>query len=104
MDWTPVLIKKKVSKPKVSFNPEVSRIQRLEDDEIMVKPKMFSQESRNKIVQFRITNNISQIQFDTMCSFPRNTIQQLESNKKAPSQKELQTLNRVLKTGLTLAN
>jgi hypothetical protein len=39
-----------------------------------------------------------------MCAFPPHTIQQLETGKRAPTGSELQKLNRVLKTGLTLTH
>jgi len=104
-DWTPVVVNKKRTNtivPKV-HNPEVARLKKLENDEIFVKPKMFSQESRNTIIQYRITNKLGQSDLDSRCNFPKNTIQQIEANKRAPSARELQTLNRMLKTGLTLS-
>jgi len=102
-DWTEVSVKKRSHRPKhVVTTPEVAKLKKLENDDIHVKPKMFSQESRNAIVQARIANNLSQSDLDAHCSFPKNTIQQLEANKRAPTSKELQTLNRILKTGLTL--
>ena len=105
-DWTPVVVKKRNTSTNNAkpANPEALRLQKYENDEIFVKPKMFSQESRNKIIQYRITNKISQTDLDHACSFAKNTVQQLEANKRAPSSKELQTLNRLLKTGLTLTN
>jgi DNA-binding transcriptional regulator YiaG len=105
-DWTEVVVKK--PKPATHIiakntNPDIAKMRKLENDDIHVKPKMFSNESRNQIIQYRIANSLSQSDLDTRCSFPRNTIQQLEANKRAPTTKELQTLNRVLKTGLTLS-
>ena len=104
-DWTPVVVNK--SKPKgqivtKSTNPEYVLHKKLEDDTIHVKAKMFSHESKQAIIQYRITNKLSQGDLDARCSFPKNTIQQLEANKRAPTTKELQVLNRILKTGLTL--
>jgi ribosome-binding protein aMBF1 (putative translation factor) len=102
-DWTEVTVKKRSSKyQQTPTNPEVTKIKKLENNDIYVKPKMFSQESRNTIVQARIANSLSQSDLDARCSFPKNTIQQLEANKRGPTSKELQTLNRILKTGLTL--
>ena len=101
MDWTPVTIKKKHTTVQKHNSP----LKHLEDDEMnFVKPKMFSQESKQTIIDYRITNKISQSQLDMMCSFPKNTIQQLESNKIGPTTKHLNTLNRILKTGLTLSS
>lgn len=103
-DWTTVVVsKKKVPVPK-NTNTEYTKLKKIENDEIYVKPKMFSHESKQAIIQYRIANNLSQTNLDAMCSFPKNTMQMLEANKKAPTTKELQTLNRLLKTGLSLTN
>jgi len=102
-DWTEVTVKKRIAKTQhVSATPEVAKMRKLENDDIHVKPKMLSQESRSTIVKARIANGLSQSELDARCSFPKNTIQQLEANKRAPTSRELQTLNRILKTGLTL--
>ena len=105
-DWTPVVVnKKKHTEIKAkNNNPEASRLRKIENDETFVKPKMLSQESHRAIVLFRIENKLSQSELDVRCGFPRNTIQLLESNKIAPNTKQLQILNRILKTGLTLSN
>ena len=104
-DWTPVVVKKHSVHTAIvakSISPDAVKMRKLENDEIHVKAKMFSSESRKKIIEYRIEHKINQSQLDGLCSFPKNTIQQIESNKRAPSTKELNTLNRVLKTGLTL--
>ena len=104
-DWTPVVVKKTKPVTHITLknsNPEYVLHKKLENEEIHVKAKMFSNESKQTIIQYRISNKLSQGDLDARCSFPRNTIQQLEANKRAPTTKELQTLNRVLKTGLTL--
>lgn len=67
-----------------------------------VKPKMLTHESRQELVQRRLAEKLTQQQLDQRCSFPPHTIRDLEANKRSPSQKELQTLNRVLKCGLRL--
>ena len=105
-DWTPVVVKKQ--KPTTQIvakhnNPDHVLLKKLEDNTIHVKPKMFSHESKQLIIKYRIDNKLSQADLDARCSFPKNTIQQLEANKRGPTTKELQTLNRVLKTGLTLS-
>jgi len=104
-DWTPVVVKKTKPVTQITLknsNPEYVLHKKLENEEIHVKAKMFSNESKQTIIQYRISNKLSQGDLDARCSFPRNTIQQLEANKRAPTTKELQTLNHVLKTGLTL--
>jgi len=66
------------------------------------KPKMLSSESRQELVQRRLAEKLTQQQLDQRCAFPPHTIRDLEANKRAPTPKELSTLNRVLKCGLRL--
>ena len=106
-DWTPVVVNKKRPRTEIqpkNVNPEAARLRKIENDETFVKPKMLSQESHRAIVSYRIENKLSQNDLDARCGFPRNTIQLLEANKAAPSIKQLQTLNRIMKTGLTLCH
>ncbi len=70
--------------------------------EEFVKSKMLSSESRQELVQRRLAEKLTQQQLDQRCCFPAHTIRDLEANKRAPSSKELQTLNRILKCGLRL--
>jgi DNA-binding transcriptional regulator YiaG len=66
------------------------------------KPKMLASESRQELVQRRLAEKLTQQQLDQRCSFPPHTVRDLEANKRAPSPRELQTLNRILKCGLRL--
>jgi ribosome-binding protein aMBF1 (putative translation factor) len=106
-DWTPVIVRssariaeKKQPQPKRSA--EAQHLAKIEREEI-VKPKMLSSESRQELVKRRLEEKLTQQQLDQRCAFPPHTLRDLESNKRAPSSKELQTLNRVLKVGLKLA-
>jgi DNA-binding transcriptional regulator YiaG len=67
-----------------------------------VKSKMLASESRQELVQRRLAEKLTQQQLDQRCSFPAHTVRDLEANKRAPTTKELQTLNRILKCGLRL--
>ncbi len=78
-----------------------SHLAKLDREEI-VKPKMLSPESKQELVQRRLAEKLTQQQLDQKCSFPPHTIRDLEANKRAPTPKELSTLNRVLKCGLRL--
>jgi DNA-binding transcriptional regulator YiaG len=80
---------------------EVIRLAKLDQSEYG-KPKMLATDSRQELVQRRLLEKLTQQQLDQRCSFPPHTVRDLEANKRAPSQKELQTLNRVLKCGLRL--
>lgn len=110
-DWNPVTIRSSAriaekQKTAASIQPkrsgEAQRLAKVEATEY-AKPKMLSSESRQELVQKRLAEKLSQQQLDQRCSFPPHTIRDLEANKRAPSAKELQVLNRVLKTGLKLA-
>lgn len=106
-DWTPVVVNKKRSTTQIqarSTNPDAAKLRKLENDDTFVKAKMFSQESLKTIISYRIEHKLSQSDFDGLCGFPRNTIQQFEAKKLSPSTKQLQILNKILKTGLSLAN
>lgn len=80
---------------------DAAHLAKVERDEI-TKPKMLASESRQELVQRRLAEKLTQQQLDQKCSFPAHTIRDLEANKRAPTTKELQTLNRVLKCGLRL--
>lgn len=80
---------------------EAQRLAKVEREEY-TKPKMLSHESRQELVQRRLAEKLTQQQLDQRCSFPPHTLRDLEANKRAPTQRELQTLNRVLKCGLRL--
>ena len=80
---------------------EAQHLAKVEREEY-VKPKLLSAESRQELVQKRLAEKLTQQQLDQRCSFPAHTINQLEANKRAPTPRELQTLNRILKCGLRL--
>jgi DNA-binding transcriptional regulator YiaG len=106
-DWNPVTIrnsarlaeKKALTQPKRSN--EAQHQAKIDREEIG-KMKMLSPESRQELVQRRLAEKLTQQQLDQRCSFPTHTIRDLEANKRAPTMKELQVLNRVLKCGLKL--
>lgn len=81
---------------------EAQRLAKVENEEY-TKPKMLTSESRQELLQARLALKLTQQQLDQKCSFPPHTINHLEANKRAPSTRELQMLNRVLKCGLKLA-
>lgn len=107
-DWNPVILhgtgstsqQKKVIQPMRSA--EANRLAKIEREEL-VKSKMLTHESRQELVQRRLAEKLTQQQLDQRCSFPAHTIRDLEANKRPPTNKELQTLNRILKCGLKLA-
>jgi DNA-binding transcriptional regulator YiaG len=105
-DWNPVILNKRPvgGRPVIQERRSESaqHMAKLDREEI-TKPKMLAPESRMELVQRRLALKLTQVQLDQQCAFPAHTINALESNKRAPTSKELQTLNRVLKCGLKLA-
>lgn len=109
-DWSKVVIHGKPSQEKAraaaAARPKVSaeaiRLAKLDNGETPAPRKMLSSESRAELVRLRLAEGLTQAQLDQRCSFPAHTINQLEANKRAPTSKELSTLNRVLKCGLRL--
>jgi hypothetical protein len=110
-DWEPVVLRKRGasdasgsgsgSGPK-HVDPYSRHMAKVADSEIAMMPKMFTPESIQAIVNYRKQNNLTQKQMDNQCSFPSNTINHLEAKKVAPTPHQLNTLNRILKSGLTL--
>lgn len=112
-NWEPQVIRKSAEAMKADAlrkgekrtverkSDEVQRLAKVEREEF-VKSKMLAPSSRQELVQRRLAEKLTQQQLDQRCSFPPHTIRDLEANKRAPTQRELQTLNRILKCGLRL--
>lgn len=112
-NWDPQVIRKSAEAIKadalrsgrketvVRKSDEGIRLAKIEAQEFG-KSKMLASESRQELVQRRLAEKLTQQQLDQRCSFPAHTVRDLEANKRPPSTKELQTLNRVLKCGLRL--
>lgn len=112
-NWEPVVIRKSAASLKADAqrkgsveaqerrSTEASRLAKLEREDY-VKPKMLSAASRQELVQRRLAEKLTQQQLDQRCSFPAHTVRDLEANRRAPTPKELATLNRVLHCGLRL--
>lgn len=67
-----------------------------------IRVKMFTPESVRTIQDYRRENSLTQKQLDQRCSFPANTMNLLESRRAGPTAGQLQALNRLMKTGLSL--
>lgn len=75
---------------------------KLDAAEAPTRSKMLSADAVRTIQDYRRANSLTQKQLDQRCAFPANTINLLEARRDAPTIKQLQVLNRVLKAGLTL--
>jgi ribosome-binding protein aMBF1 (putative translation factor) len=123
--WTTVVKKKKKSKPKeeqtniqpslssaasrvpqtkhVVFKDEVHAMQKLAAANEPVKSKYLSLETRQEITNRRVSKLWTQADLNKYCSFPVNTIREIESGRVSPSTQQLHVLNRILKGGIHYA-
>ena len=120
--WTHVgAKKKKVNKSEaesspiaksVTFSSQISQTQRiipkqqahnirkLEEADGPIKLKTLSMEMRQEITNRRVSKQWTQADLNKFCSFPQNTIRDIESGRAAPNQHQLSMLNRILKGGI----
>jgi ribosome-binding protein aMBF1 (putative translation factor) len=114
-DWDPVILKKRNDDRKmahaatagqraagVHFSQEAERLRKIENAEGPVKQKRLAPESKQQIVNQRVANSWSQADLNMRCSFPPNTIRDIEAGKIVPNGQMLNVLNRVLKVSLRL--
>jgi len=101
-DWETVTIRGKKSAKAVAACKQSSdgaQMRKLAEHDI-VKTKVLAKESRQEMVAVRSLRKLTQVQLNQLCQFPIHTIQRIESGQHSPSVSQLNTLNRVLKTGL----
>ena len=106
-DWETVTIRSKKTKSNATgasnkdgrFSSDSQHARKLDNAEVVVI-KRLSKESRQEIVSRRSLAKMTQAQLNQVCQFPVNTINKIESGQLSPTIQQLNTLNRVLKTGL----
>ena len=116
-DWTPVRIDKKEQAALVDANgkrvkgglrlamrqqAEAQHMAKLAAAEGPMRPKKLTKESIQMIVALRAAQAWDQVHLNEACQFPVNTIREVEAGRLVPTIQQLNTLNRVLKTGLKL--
>ena len=90
------------TRPPVTAAVAAARL--LDSDDPRPKPtKSLSAESRQAILQGRVANKWNQAQLNAQCSFPQNTIRDIENGKLCPTPQQLNVLSRVLKVVLKYA-
>lgn len=103
-DWQTVTINKTVRKTRTADHaqvaPGLAAARRLENDDTPKPKKSLSSESRQAILHGRVANKWNQTQLNTQCSFPLNTIRDIENGKLCPTPQQLNVLSRVLKVVL----
>jgi ribosome-binding protein aMBF1 (putative translation factor) len=109
-DWNMIQIKGQGVKPQgasilsnAKVAPEVTQQRKLAEADAPTKVKKLAAESRQEMVNKRAANKWSQQDLNQQCNFPVNTIREMEAGRLTPTIQQLNTLNRVLKTGLKLA-
>ena len=107
-DWEPITVgvRAKKSAHKPAHAAGTKALHAVEDDDLPKLPtKSLSAASRTEIVRLRTTMEpkLSQAELNTRCAFPVNTIQKIEAGHLCPTPKQLDVLNRVLKTTLKYA-
>jgi ribosome-binding protein aMBF1 (putative translation factor) len=85
--------------PKQSSLPTQS-MHKLEEADGPIKLKTLSMEMRQEITNRRVAKLWTQADLNKFCSFPQNTIRDIESGRVAPNQQQLNMLNRILKGGI----
>lgn len=108
-DWAPVTIHGKATpahpssaRPSPGQNPEAARLRKLEEAEAPRRPKTLTLESVAAIQAYRREHKKDQKAFDGLFSWPANTTKHLESRHVAPTPGQLQAMNALLKTKLTV--
>lgn len=116
-DWTPVVIKRTgnggtTTKSATTTNGGIQEkkgfaktmgasFHKIENTEIAGVLKKLSNESKQTIIAKRTACGWNQARLNQECNFPVNTIRDIENGKVCPTIQQLNTLNRILKTGLT---
>lgn len=67
------------------------------------KRKELTSESRQAMMSARAANKWTQVELNQRCSFPANTIRDVESGRLTPNQNQISILQRILKIQLKLS-
>jgi ribosome-binding protein aMBF1 (putative translation factor) len=113
-DWTPTVVTRSGAaalpkggpreiRERQAGSSEAARLAKLAAADDIKKPKVLSRDSVTTIQNYRRqNNNLTQKQLDQLLSFPPNSVNKLEARLISPTGTQLNALNRLLKTGLTL--
>ena len=88
---------------KVSTSAAASSARTLDSATEVGKLKELTSESRQAMMSARAANKWTQVELNQRCSFPANTIRDMESGRLTPNQKQISILQRVLKVQLKLS-
>jgi hypothetical protein len=105
-DWEPIKVGSKTRRAPVARPAHVAGTKAMaaaDDGDAPPKaPRSLSTASRAEIIRIRTTSDPkkTQAQLNTACSFPSNTIRDIEAGRLTPTPTQLNVLNRVLRTNL----
>ena len=112
-DWDPVVLRGSASQKsapatakgsKTHANaPGTAALRKLEDPEAPMKRRQLTPESRQDMIQRRAAGGLTQIQLNQRCSFPANTIREIEAGRLCPSPQQISIINRQLACKLVVA-
>jgi ribosome-binding protein aMBF1 (putative translation factor) len=117
-DWTPVVLRNRkavastsalvkapgegpIQERKGAAKNMGASFHKLESTETAGTLKRLSNESKQTIIAKRAAAGWNQARLNQECNFPVNTIRDIECGKICPNVQQLNTLNRILKVGLT---
>lgn len=89
-----------VKRPAVAPSVKTTRALESEDGTAALPTKSLGNEGRALIVSKRVELKKTQAELNAMCSFPSNTIRDIECGKLCPTPMQLNVLNRVLRVTL----
>ena len=107
-DWNTVTVRRSTEKTHIGstrssiVSSEVAKARKLEQD-ILIKKKVLSTESRTALVTGRVAKKWTQDQLNQQCSFAPHTIREIEAGRLQPTGPQLNTLRRVLGIALSFA-
>lgn len=95
-DWTTVTMKRSTKPPaaKVAAAQAAVHAARMDSDDVKIKRKRLTAESRQALVAARLAEKKGQRDVDKELAFPSNTIRDFEAGSAAPSGAQISALQR----------
>lgn len=106
-DWATVTVRRPTNKTaagttRSSVSSDVAKARKLEQD-VIVKKKVLSAESRTALVAGRVAKKWTQDQLNQQCAFAPHTIREIEAGRLQPTGPQLNRLRQTLGVALAFA-
>jgi ribosome-binding protein aMBF1 (putative translation factor) len=102
-DWTTVVVRSTAAKKSAggaasrhTVSDEAVRLRRIENEDIPIPTKHLSSDSRTEMIRARTAKGMSQVQLNTACALPLNTIRDIENGKLCPTSMQMNSIKRLL--------